>query len=217
MVGPVFKHSTTDMTPGRYVADTSPYGSGEFSQMGFRVGLYKDSRVRARDAFSGLLIDLSATAYPASLDVTSPFEVYALNTAAYYTFPIIKRPFLSLKAGAQEVRGDFPFQEAAFIGGKPSERDIPRERFAGDQSFYGSAELRVPLFGFAYVLPFDFGTYIYADAGRVYLNGESPGGLHHSSGAGIWIGILNPISGVSVDIGNDVGRNIVQAKIGFQF
>lgn len=217
MVGPVFKHSTTDMTPGHFVADTAPYGSGEFSQLGFRVGLYKDSRIRARDAYSGLMIDLSATGYPAALDVVSPFEVYALHTAAYYTFPIIKRPFLSLKAGAQAVRGDFPFQEAAFIGGKPSERDIPRERYAGDRSFYGSAELRLPLFGFAYFLPFDFGTYIYADAGRVYLDGASPGGLHHSQGAGIWIGILNPMSGVSVDLGNEVGRNIVQAKIGFEF
>jgi len=217
MAGPVFKHSTTDMTPGRYVADTQPYGSGQFDQVGFRVGLYKDSRIRAIDAYSGTLVDLSATAYPAALDVASPFEVYALNTAAYYTFPIIKRPFLALKAGAQAVRGDFPFQEAAFIGGRPSERDIPRERYAGDRSIYGSAELRVPLFDIAYVLPFDFGTYIYADAGRVYLDGESPGGLHHSSGAGIWIGILNPFSGVNVDLGNAVGRNIVQAKIGFQF
>jgi hemolysin activation/secretion protein len=205
------------MAPGNYVADTQPYGSGEFSQAGFRVGLYKDSRIRAKDAYSGTLIDLSATAYPAALDVASPFEVYALNTHAYYTFPVIKRPFMSLKAGGQVVRGVFPFQEAAFIGGKPSERDIPRERYAGDQSLYGSAELRVPLFGFAYVLPFDFGTYIYADAGRVYLNGESPGGWHHSTGAGIWIGILNPFSGVSVDLGNEIGRNIVQAKIGFQF
>jgi len=217
VAGPVFKHSTTDMTPGRFLADTRPYGSGEFSQAGFRVGLYKDSRIRAKDAYSGLLIDLSATAYPEALDVTSPFEVYALHTAAYYTFPIIKRPFLSLKAGAQEVRGDFPFHEAAFVGGKPSERNLARERYAGDRSFYGSAELRLPLFGFAYMLPFDIGAYVYGDGGRVYLDDVSPGGWHHSHGAGVWIGILNPMSGVGVDLGNEVGRNIVQAKIGFEF
>ena len=51
----------------------------------------------------------------------------------------------------------------------------------------------------------------------VYLDGASPGGWHQSSGAGVWIGILNPMSGVSVDLGNEVGRNIVQAKFGFEF
>jgi hypothetical protein len=216
-IGPVFKHSSTDTAAGNYLSETNPYGIGEFSQAGLRLGIYKDSRIRARDAYRGLLIDLSATVYPAVLDVTSQFEVYSLATAAYFTFPVVKRPFLALKAGAKQVHGDFPFHEAAFIGGEPSERKLPHQRYAGDAALYGSAELRIPVVGFPFILPIDIGVYVYGNAGRVYVDRQSPDGWHSSRGAGAWIGILNPSSGVEVDLGNYVGRNIVQAKIGFSF
>jgi len=216
-IGPVFMYSSTDTAAGNYLSDTKPYGIGDFGQAGLRLGLYRDSRIRARDAYRGLLLDLSATVYPAVLDVTSQFEVYSLATAAYFTFPVIKRPFLSLKAGASQVHGDFPFHEAAFIGGEPSERKLPHERYAGDAAIYGSAELRIPVVGFPFILPIDIGMYIYGNAGRVFVDRLSPDGWHSSRGAGVWIGILNPASGVEVDLGNYVGRNIVQAKIGFKF
>lgn len=216
-IGPVFKYSSTDTVAGHFVSDTRPYGIGDFGQAGLRLGIYKDSRIRARDAYRGLLLDISATVYPAVLDVTSRFEVYSLATAAYFTFPVIKRPFLSLKAGASQVNGNFPFHEAAFVGGEPSERKLPHERYAGDAAIYGSAELRVPVVGFAFILPIDIGAYVYGNTGRVYVDRLSPEGWHSSRGAGVWIGILNPSSGVDVDLGNYVGRNIVQAKIGFSF
>ncbi len=216
-IGPVFKYSSTDTAPGHYLSDTKPYGIGDFGQAGLRLGIYKDSRTRARDAYRGLLLDLSATVYPAVLDVTSQFEVYSLATAAYFTFPVIKRPFLSLKAGASQVHGNFPFHEAAFVGGEPSERKLPHERYAGDAAIYGSAELRIPVVDFPLILPIDIGLYVYGNAGRVYVDRLSPDGWHSSRGAGVWIGILNPSSGVEVDLGNYVGRNIVQAKIGFSF
>lgn len=216
-VGAVFKSSVTDTVPGHFISDTQPYGVGDFDQLGFRVGLYKDSRIRQKDHYRGLLIDLTATTYPEMMDVTSQFEVYALNTAGYITIPMIKRPFFSLKAGASHVRGIVPFHESAFVGGEPSERKLPYQRYAGDTAYYGSAELRIPLFGFPLLVPIDVGTYVYTNTGRVYLDNQSPGGWHTSSGAGVWIGILNPMSGVSVDLGNYVGRNIVQAKIGFKF
>lgn len=216
-MGLVFKHSSTDTVSGHYLSDTKPYGIGEFEQTGFRLGIYKDSRIRARDAYRGLLLDLSATVYPAVLDVTSQFEVYSLATAAYFTFPVIKRPFLSLKAGAKQVHAAFPFHEAAFVGGEPSERKLPYQRYGGDAALYGSAELRIPVVGFPFILPIDIGVYVYGNAGRVYVDRQSPDGWHTSRGAGVWIGILNPSSGVEVDLGNYVGRNIVQAKIGFKF
>ena len=76
-LGLVFKYSATATAPGHYLTDTKPYGIGDFSQAGLRLGIYRDSRIRARDAYRGLLIDLSATVYPAVLDVASQFEVWA--------------------------------------------------------------------------------------------------------------------------------------------
>jgi hypothetical protein len=216
-IGPVFKWSSTETNAGNFLSDTNPYGIGDFSQLGFRLGISRDSRIRQRDAYRGFLVDLSAAVYPAMLDVKSPFEVYAVTTAGYYTFPVIKRPFLVLKGGAKQVRGDYPFHEAAFIGGEPSERHLPHQRYAGDASIYGSAELRIPVVDFAFVLPIDIGVYVYGNGSRVYVDRESPGGWHNSSGGGVWIGILNPSTGVDLDLGNYIGRNIVQTKIGFSF
>jgi hypothetical protein len=216
-LGPVFKYSTTDTASAHYLAFAKPYGIGDFGQAGLRLGFYKDNRIRAKDAYSGVLLDLSATVYPAVLDVTSRFEVFDATTAAYLTLPMIAHPFFALKAGAKQVHGDFPFHEAAFVGGEPSERKLPRERYAGDAALYGSAELRIPVVDFAFVLPIDIGVYVYGNAGRVFVDRESPDGWHNSRGAGMWIGILNPDSGVGFDLGNNIGRNIVQAKIGFKF
>jgi hemolysin activation/secretion protein len=216
-IGPIFKSSSTDNVPGSYLSETNPYGSGDFGQAGLRLGIYKDNRIRAKDAYRGLLLDLTATAYPKMADVTSSFQVLAAITAAYFTLPMITHPVFVLKAGAKQVFGDYPFHEAAFIGGEPSGRDLPHERFAGDAAIYGSAELRIPVVDFAFILPIDIGVYGYGDTGRVFVDRESPDGWHNSRGAGVWMGILNPFTGVSVDFGNYIGRNIVQAKIGFTF
>jgi len=216
-VGPIFKSSATDDIPGSYLSETKPYGSGDFNEAGVRLGIYKDNRIRRKDAYSGVLLDLTATAYPKMADVTSSFQVLAAIMGAFFTLPMVTHPVIALKAGAKQVFGDFPFHEAAFIGGEPSQRDLPHERFAGDAALYGSVELRVPVVDFAFILPIDIGVYTYGDAGRVFVERESPDGWHNSKGAGVWIGILNPFTGVSVDFSNYIGRNIVQAKMGFTF
>jgi hemolysin activation/secretion protein len=121
------------------------------------------------------------------------------------------------RAAAQVNPPPLPGTPTATVGGEPSERKLPRERYAGDAPLYGSAELRVPVVDFTLVLPIDIGVYVYGNAGRVFVDRESPDGWHNSRGAGMWIGILNPTTGVGFDLGNNIGRDIVQAKIGFSF
>jgi hypothetical protein len=57
---------------------------------------------------------------------------------------------------------------------------------------YGSAELRVPVAQFPLVLPLDVGLLGFTDAGRVYVDGESPGGWHTARGGGFWVGVIHP-------------------------
>jgi hemolysin activation/secretion protein len=114
------------------------------------------------------------------------------------------------------VYGDeFPFHDAAFIGGRPSERGLPRERYAGDASLYGTAELRVPVAKFTVLLPFDTGIYVYGDAGRVYVNGDSPGGWHTTTGVGAWVGILSSAYALTVE--SNQGSSGLEARIGLSF
>jgi outer membrane protein assembly factor BamA len=112
--------------------------------------------------------------------------------AAYFTLPVAKLPVLAFRGGGKKLWGSFPYFDAAFLGGSESFRAEERQRFAGDASVYGTTELRVPIAKFPFILPIDMGALAFTDVGRVYLNGNSPGGWHSATGAGLWFGHLNP-------------------------
>src|SRR4029077_11123589 len=124
-----------------------------------------------------------ASFYPALWDVESAFGDVAANASAYLTFPVPLHPILLVRGGARKVFGDYPFNEAAFIGGMTTVRTLVLQRYAGDASLNGTAELRVPVARFPLVVPLDVGLFGFFDAGRVYLEGESPGGWHTATGA----------------------------------
>ena len=84
---------------------------------------------------------------------------------------------MAVRAGGEKVWGDFPIQYAALLGGSPTLRGFSYQRYAGDASAWGGAEVRAPLFG-------PVGGLAFADAGRVWYDGESDGGWHTSVGAG---------------------------------
>jgi hypothetical protein len=87
---------------------------------------------------------------------------------------------LAVRAGGEKVWGDFPIQYAALLGGSPTLRGFSYQRFAGDAAAYGGAEARVPVFG-------SVGALAFADAGRVWYDGEDEDGWHTSVGAGAFV------------------------------
>ncbi len=84
--------------------------------------------------------------YPSAWDVDSGAfgEVHG-QVAVYLTASMPLEPTLALRVGGKKVWGAFPFQEAAFIGGRSTVRGFQEQRFAGDGSLYGNAELRLYL------------------------------------------------------------------------
>lgn len=87
---------------------------------------------------------------------------------------------LALRAGGEKVGGDYPIQYAALLGGSPTLRGHSYQRFAGDASAFGGAELRVPVTG-------NLGAMALADAGRVWFDGDSDGGWHTAAGGGAYL------------------------------
>src|SRR5690606_2652221 len=116
--------------------------------------------------------------------------------ATYLPVPLGSGPVLALRAGGARAWGVFPFQESAFLGGSHSLRGFDRERFAGDAMVFGNAELRVPLVELELLLRGDLGISGLVDVGRVFVNGESPGGWHHAQGGTIWF--MTPAISVSL-------------------
>ncbi len=216
-LGPVVQYTVSDSAPDRFVTVTQPYGYGHFGQAGLRMSLSHDARDQASYPRSGYLADLSASAYPALWDVKNAFGDVTANAMAYVTLPVPVHPTLALRGGARKVFGDYPFQESAFIGGDNSVRTLEPQRYAGDASLSGTAELRVPLATFAFVLPLNIGVFGFADAGRVYAAGASPGGWHTAAGGGFWVGFLDPSTALSVTFTNGPGKFAVLVRGGLSF
>ena len=136
---------------------------------------------------------------PELLDAEATFTSAEALARAY--LPISKAT-LALRAGGKKVWGDsFPLVEAALIGGGTTVRGYQWNRFAGDASAYGNAELRVPLTRITLLTRGTLGILGFADAGRVWMETSdldprqaagryNDGGFHTSYGGGLWFGSL---------------------------
>src|SRR5690606_20800599 len=140
---------------------------------------------------SGLFAELRGSAFPAAWDVPAAFGTGEAVAASYLPLSLPLETTLAVRAGARAARGEFPFEQAAFIGGSESLRGYPRQRYAGDAAVYGGVEARTFLTRINFISRGDLGAIVLADAGRVFVDGDSPGGWHAGYGVGVWVGILD--------------------------
>lgn len=163
-----------------------PRGADGWTQ----AGALADVRVDGRDTLpvtrSGWWVGAGAEGFAS--DLGGPFGAVRGEARTYVSLG--GGPVLALRAGGEVVRGDFPFAQAAFLGGPGSLRGYPFQRFAGDAAAFGSAELRQPLGQVRLLVRGRVGVFALADAGRVWLDGESPGDWHTNYGGGLWFETL---------------------------
>jgi hypothetical protein len=219
-LGPVLQHSVSDSARSPYVSSTRPYGAGTFNQ----VGMQLDARYEWRDVRPGeehthhrVLAEIRGLYVPAAMDVRSAFEAASANIGASITLPVPAQPFLVLRAGGKKVYGDFPFYQAATLGGDGSMRYMDTQHYAGDASLYGTSELRLPLVRFSALMPLRAGIMGLAEAGRVYLDGSSPGGWSSRTGGGVWVGRGDASPVVTLVRTTEQGRSGLQLGFGLAF
>lgn len=116
--------------------------------------------------------------------MTDTFAKLQAEGIWYLTADIPMQPTLALRAGGQKLLGRHPFHEAASLGGAESLRGLLRQRYLGDASAYGNAELRLLLVRRDHALAPRFGVFGLADLGRVFLEGESSELWHTAVGGG---------------------------------
>jgi hemolysin activation/secretion protein len=155
--------------------------------------------------------------YPGAWDVASTFGELHGEAATYLTPKTRFGPTLAIRAGAKKVWGDFPFFEAAFVGGASTVRGLREQRYAGDAALYGNAELRARLGRFFVVLPGEFGVFGIGDVGRVYLDGESSDTWHTGVGGGLWFAFLERANTVTVSVVRGDDRTAFYLKAGFAY
>jgi hypothetical protein len=217
-VGPVLKYVSTDERPGRFLATLGDvYGAGNFGEVGAGLVFRHDSRDRPGTGTKGVMLELGGTLYPPVWDVDSTFGEVHGQAVTYLSARAPLDPTLALRIGGKKVWGAFPYFEAAFIG-DPSTVRLGREnRYAGDGSAYGSAELRLALAHFDLVLPTQLGVFGLADAGRVFLEGESSDTWHTAFGGGLSLSYLQQAYTLSVALASGDERTAVYVQAGFGF
>jgi hypothetical protein len=216
-VGPFVEWAATDLDPRRFIGLTRPYGSGSFGLLGGAAELRFDTRDVPASATRGVLLVAGGRIYPPLWDVRETFGEVHAEAATYLSAPLPLRPTLALRVLGERVFGTYPFHKAAFIGGRSSMRGYSEQRFAGDASAVGSAELRLLLGRYFFILPGDLGVFALADAGRVWLDGERSRRWHAAAGGGAWFAWLDRGNTLSAAVARgDEGLGVyVQAGFGY--
>lgn len=189
--GPVAKYSTTRPPEESFLARNAFYGEGDFGQVGARARLSLDRRDSRALPRRGALVFAEGTYYPQAWSLRSDFgEVHGEATAYLGApgFPVV----LALRGGGKRVWGDYPFHEAAFIGGPDSVRGLRRQRYAGDAAVFGNAELRVAVARVKLLVPTTIGLFGLVDTGRVFLDGEGSDRWHTGVGGGLSLTFYRP-------------------------
>lgn len=159
---------------------------------GARAGAALDRRDTLAFTRSGWTAGLTAEVFPLSSLDGGAFGRGGAAATAY--LPLGPGPVLALRAGGEAAWGAFPVQHAVFLGSSTTMRGLGEQRYAGDRSAFGSAELRQPLGG-------AFGVFALADAGRIWYRGRSEGGWHTALGGGAWAAAGGNAASVTVAFG----------------
>src|SRR5262249_28109250 len=144
---------------------TQPYGYGDFGEVGATALLQLDTRGEAEPtpggkAFrsfgyprSGALVQVRGQVFPGAWDVKDAFGAVKGSAAAYLSPRAQRAPTLALRVGGEKVFGNYPYFEAAYLGGglggyglfegDDPVRGLSHHRYAGDASVYGGADLRI--------------------------------------------------------------------------
>ncbi len=219
-IGVTAGFSNTKDDPNTFLGQNPVYGVGQFGLVGAVLRLDLATRK------PGVLIE-TANRPRASLRIRSQFYPKLIDVVdAYGTLDVVgttalplgvRRWELGLRAAGKKIWGDAPWFQLAFIGGDNSLRGWAAERFAGDASLYGSAELRLDLFDYNIIFPSTFGILGLADAGRVWVDGDSPGGWHTGYGGGIWLALRGTRSIVSAAYAESDENKGLYITVGFSF
>jgi outer membrane protein assembly factor BamA len=188
-VGPTVSWIDPEPAVGSPLSASGALGANGFSLAGVKAALQVDRTDDDAMPTSGFTVRAAAAGYPAVLGLDGAFGTLSASTTGY--IPIMSGgPHFAVRLGGAVGTGDVPFQFAPSIGGRSSLRGFSSRRFTGDASANAGVEFRVPVGEVNFMLRSKLGLFALADAGRVWLDGSSPGGIHTGVGGGFWLASL---------------------------
>ena len=221
--GPVVKitHTALDNHEGKFIAtyDSPLYGTETFGQIGVNGELVYDTRDNPGHAQRGVRLRLAGELYPELWDVESAFGHVSGEASAYLSANVPASPTLALRVGGKIVHGDYPFHEAAAIGGSKNLRGFRKFRFAGDSALFGNGELRFRLSPVKFLIHGELGAFAAVDGGRVFYSDDPDGAndWHIGKGGGLWVSFADRRATISVAMMDGKDKKDLYLFVGFMF
>ena len=194
------QHSITDLDdesqdPTAPIVEEAPLGVDDFGAAGLVSSFEWNDLDYPMLPTRGGRVRMDGGLYPVTWSTGTGAYGSAGLQAAWFLSPGKQTSFTLVARGAGRVAfGDYPYFEAAYLGGVRSLRGFPANRFAGDASVLGSAEARLRLFNTFILVPGQLGVFGVTDVGRVFLEDDSSGEdverWHSDFGGGLYYGVL---------------------------
>lgn len=215
--GPVLRYGTVSDDAGRLAA-LGATGLGSVGQVGVELRARRDTRTSPHYTGSGTLMEVTGEYYPAAWDLDAAYGALTAEGRAYQKLPVPMTPVIALRAGGRRVWGEFPFYDAAYLGGVGNLRSYAHDRFAGEGSLYGNAELRVPVGRVPlYIFPVRLVLFGFGDVGRVFADGERSDAWHTAFGGGVSLGFINPQNNLTISLADNEERTALYISFGFDY
>lgn len=193
---PLFESQSIERTPNRFItSEDANLEEGIFENQYYAGGVAKFSytNLDAPSAPTKGFNFLLETGWKANLEKSRDFGYINWKMGVYQRLTYNGALVLATQIGGQSNFGTFEFFQAATIGGTEHLRGFRQQRFAGEDSFFHTTDLRWRLKKNVrtYFAPLTFGLMGSFDYGRVWIDDEDSNTWHHSFGGGLWINTLD--------------------------
>ena len=191
-IGILLQYTTTEKEGNSLLIQNPPYGSEDFLLTGISAGIKIDGRDNPVIPSGGFYLAGRAFSYPSVRKKQVGFSKLAGEVRYYISSSVLPLSAAAFRIAGEKNFGTYPFFESAFLGGDGSLRGFAKNRFAGEGSLLGSAELRLYLFKFFFQVPVYFGVTALDDIGKVFMPQAESKVWHNTYGGGIWLSVINP-------------------------
>ena len=181
------------------------------------TGFTYDSRDNIIAPVKGIYFNAYGEYYPVIFNNRFHFSKISGDLRAYLSTDVVTDITLALRVGGQEVFGTYPFFKYAVLGGGKNLRGFSRERFSGDASLFGQAEVRMYLFDMNVLLPGRFGLSFFGESGRVFISLENSDKWHSSYGGGLWFSVLKNAFNLNFSVAKSIETLKFYVISGFAF
>jgi hypothetical protein len=214
------RYITTDSDPikdSSVISKRYQIGVGKMTTARFAVGGIYDSRDDIHAASKGIYALFGSYWTPEIINNPYAYTKLSADIRAYLSADELLPFTVALRMRVEKIFGEHPFYEACLLGGANDLRGYYQDRFAGEESLLGSAELRLKIKDFSILVPVSFGATLFVDVGRVYIDNDFSNAWHSSFGGGLWIAPVSKEYTVSLTLAHSPETTLFYLRSAFSF